>query len=58
MTGWPMRTRKGGLNPSGDERMFGDLDDPSSNVSQLITSKGGQQLRPEKGTNPSIYYIG
>jgi len=35
---------------------FGDLNDPTSNVSQLLSTKGVFQLKPEEGTNPSIYY--
>lgn len=38
-------------------RYFGDLNDPESEVSRLITSKGGFQLLPEEGTDPSIYYL-
>lgn len=38
-------------------RTFGDLNDPESEVSRLITTKGGFQLLAEKGTDPSIYYI-
>jgi molybdopterin-containing oxidoreductase family iron-sulfur binding subunit len=38
-------------------RHFGDLDDPSSDVSRLIKEKGGQPLQPEKETEPSVYYI-
>jgi Fe-S-cluster-containing dehydrogenase component len=41
----------------GKARYFGDLDDPNSEVSQLIKSKHGFQLRKELGTNPSIYYL-
>jgi phenylacetyl-CoA:acceptor oxidoreductase subunit 1 len=36
---------------------FGDLDDPNSEVSRLIVTKSGFQLRPEAGTDPSIYYL-
>jgi len=43
--------------PSG-ARVFGDLNDPNSEVSTLLSSKGGYQPHPEFNTNPSVYYIG
>ncbi|MFC1872968.1 4Fe-4S dicluster domain-containing protein [Chloroflexota bacterium] len=42
---------------TGKARFFGDLDDPGSEVSQLIRSRRGKQLHPEFGTEPSVYYL-
>jgi phenylacetyl-CoA:acceptor oxidoreductase subunit 1 len=36
---------------------FGDLDNPNSDVSQLIRANGGFQLHPEYDTDPSIFFI-
>ncbi len=38
-------------------RIFGDLDDPASPPSKLISQHRGFALRPEAGTNPSILYV-
>jgi molybdopterin-containing oxidoreductase family iron-sulfur binding subunit len=38
-------------------RIFGDLDDPNSDVSRLIREEDGFQLHPEIGTGPSVYYL-
>ncbi len=35
---------------------FGDLNDPGSAVSRLISRKRAHTLRPEHGTEPSTYY--
>ena len=39
-------------------RILGDLNDKNSDVSKLISSGKGYQLKPEKKTNPSLYYLG
>ncbi len=38
-------------------RVFGDLDNPTSEVSRLIKERRGFQLHPEFGTDPSVYYV-
>ncbi len=38
-------------------RFFGDLNDPSSEVVQLIQKHKGLQYKPEMGTNPSVFYL-
>ncbi|MEE9295028.1 MAG: 4Fe-4S dicluster domain-containing protein [Phycisphaerae bacterium] len=53
-----------GLVPScvntcvGGARIFGDLGDPDSNISQLIARNRVTVLRREMGTFPNVYYIG
>ncbi len=41
----------------GRSRMFGDLDDPNSEVSQLLRDNSSRVLKPEVGTRPNVYYI-
>ncbi|HDH96899.1 MAG TPA: 4Fe-4S dicluster domain-containing protein [Proteobacteria bacterium] len=39
-------------------RVFGDLNDPNSEISKLISENPVQVLMPEMGTDPRVYYIG
>jgi Fe-S-cluster-containing dehydrogenase component len=38
-------------------RVFGDLNDPASPVSEVLASHPTFRLRQELGTEPSVYYI-
>jgi phenylacetyl-CoA:acceptor oxidoreductase subunit 1 len=38
-------------------RYFGDLDNPDDGIVELIRRKKGAKLRPEFGTEPSVYYL-
>ena len=39
-------------------RWYGDLDDPNSEISQMIVQLGAKPLYEDRGTNPSVYYAG
>ena len=39
-------------------RIFGDLDDPTTEVAQIIAREAVTVRRPDKGTKPKIFYIG
>jgi molybdopterin-containing oxidoreductase family iron-sulfur binding subunit len=38
-------------------RFFGDFDDPNSEVSKLLATRQYEQLLPEKGTDPQVYFL-
>jgi len=38
-------------------RTFGDLDDPHSDVSRMVSQKGGFQLHSELGTDACVFYL-
>ena len=39
-------------------RIFGDLDDPTSEVAQIVAREAFSVRKPEKGTGPRIFYLG
>ncbi|MCK5775375.1 MAG: 4Fe-4S ferredoxin, partial [Bacteroidales bacterium] len=36
---------------------FGDLDDPNSDVSQLLRDRKWKVLAPEAGTKPQVFFL-
>jgi tetrathionate reductase subunit B len=43
--------------PSG-ARVFGDLNDPDSEISKILVKNAVSVLKPEAGTKPNVFYIG
>lgn len=41
----------------GRARVFGDLDDPNSDISKLVASRTVEQLKTEAGTEPNVYLL-
>jgi Fe-S-cluster-containing dehydrogenase component/Ni/Fe-hydrogenase subunit HybB-like protein len=39
-------------------RIFGDLDDPSSEVARVVQREAFAVRKPEKGTGPRVFYLG
>lgn len=39
-------------------RIFGDLDDPTSAVAQIVQREAYTVRKPEKGTGPKVFYLG
>src|SRR5260370_20280913 len=39
-------------------RIFGDLDDPASEVARIVQHEAFVVRKPEKGTGPKIFYLG
>ena len=60
---WCQHRIDAGLKPAcvaaciGGARIFGDLNDPESEVARLLATKSVQVLKADKGTDPQVYYI-
>ena len=39
-------------------RIFGDLDDPDSDLARIVQQEATTVRKPEKGTGPRVFYIG
>lgn len=40
-----------------DARIFGDLNDPESKVSELVSTYSSKRRKEEKGTEPKVHYV-
>ena len=38
-------------------RIFGDLNEPSSETGKLLASNPAQVIKPEMGTDPKVFYV-
>ncbi|MBI3361930.1 MAG: 4Fe-4S dicluster domain-containing protein, partial [Chloroflexi bacterium] len=38
-------------------RVFGDLNDPDSEISRLVAERRGFRLKEELGTGPNVFYL-
>lgn len=45
-------------NKGGSALLVGDLNDPDSDVSQLIAKNATKRIREDLGTDPKVYYLG
>ena len=54
----PRRPRRPASTPASPQALaFGDLDDPQSNVSQLLAENQHFRMHEELGTGPGFYYL-
>ena len=49
--------RQPGAGQQAGARLFGDVNDPSSEVSKAIRERGGYELMPEWDTRPANRYL-
>lgn len=60
---WCVHRVEEGIVPScvntcvGNARIFGDLNDPESEISKFIANNPVQVLKPEAGLGPNVYYV-
>jgi molybdopterin-containing oxidoreductase family iron-sulfur binding subunit len=39
-------------------RIFGDQEDPKSQISQVLKAQKSFRLKEDKGTQPNVHYVG